>query len=36
MVTRMLRALLTLVFVMAAGGPTVAQTAGKPPNILII
>jgi hypothetical protein len=36
MVKRMLLALLTLVFLMAAGGPAVAQTPGKPPNILII
>ena len=36
MVKRTLLALVTLVFVMAAGGLAVAQTAGKPPNILVI
>jgi arylsulfatase len=36
MVKRILLALLMLVFLIAAGGPAVAQTPGKPPNILII
>jgi arylsulfatase len=36
MTKRTLFALVTLILLMAAGGHAVAQTAGKPPNILII
>ena len=36
MVKRMLLALFTLVFLTAAAGPAVAQTAGKQPNILVL
>jgi arylsulfatase len=35
-VKRILFALFTLIFAMASGAPALAQTAGKPPNILII